>query len=115
MDIKPHGIAWTDDTGAATEWPIAWVHPASRDSVDYVLSQSSDDADDDGRSNWCWIRLQNGDLILGVYPQGDTYSAVELDAETPHDMPDLPVPDSVIDGALDDLASILDDEEEEAL
>ena len=110
-DINAHPVAWVDDKGRGTEWPIAWVFPASRDSVDYVLAQSSDPDDDDGRSNWCWIRLQNGDLILGVYPQGDTYSAVEVDAEFPDDMPSLPIPDHAIDGALDDLDAIMEDSE----
>jgi hypothetical protein len=31
---------------------------------------------DDGRSQWCWFRLPNGDLIFGCYPQGDTYERV---------------------------------------
>lgn len=26
-----------------------------------------------GRSEWVWVRLANGDLLLGVFPQGDTY------------------------------------------
>jgi hypothetical protein len=27
----------------------------------------------DGRSQFQWFRLANGDLILGVFPQGDLY------------------------------------------
>lgn len=57
------------------------VHPASRESVDLVLSRSEDDPN--GRSNWLWVRLPNGDLILGVFPQGDTYEMVERDAFPP--------------------------------
>lgn len=45
------------------------------DAVNEVLSQSPDDPD--GRSQWVWVRLPNGDLILGVLPQGDTYFNVE--------------------------------------
>lgn len=31
----------------------------------------------DGRSNWYWLRLPNGDLVLCTFPQGDTYESVE--------------------------------------
>jgi hypothetical protein len=31
------------------------------------------DDDEDGRSQFCWIRLVDGTLILGVFPQGETY------------------------------------------
>ncbi len=31
----------------------------------------------DGRSNWLWFRLPNGDLIFGCFPEGDTYFAWE--------------------------------------
>lgn len=24
-------------------------------------------------SNWCWIMLPNGDIMLGIFPQGETY------------------------------------------
>jgi len=57
---------------------ILHVHPASEEAVKTVLAQSADGMD--GRSNWIWIRLENGDLILGCYPQGETYMAVEEDA-----------------------------------
>lgn len=59
----------------------ALVHPASPESVELVLN--SDDESGDGRSPWIWLRLPNGDLILGVFPQGDTYFAVENDAAWP--------------------------------
>jgi hypothetical protein len=35
----------------------------------------------DGRSEYRWIRLANGDLILGVFPTGDGYFAVETNVE----------------------------------
>jgi hypothetical protein len=54
-----------------------WLKPASEESVNTVLN--ADENSDDGRSEWLWIRLPNGDLILGVVPQGDTYFATELD------------------------------------
>lgn len=52
--------------------------PAPKEAVDYVLSQPLATKDfHDGRSEWMWIRLPDGDLILGVYPQGDTYFSTE--------------------------------------
>lgn len=57
---------------------IMTVHPASAKSVEYVSKQTEKGMD--GRSNWVWIRLANGDLILGCYPQGETYFMVEDDA-----------------------------------
>lgn len=57
---------------------LAWVHKASDDYVSYVLSQPVGTGD--GRSDWVWLRLPNGDLILGVFPQGATYEYVEPDA-----------------------------------
>jgi hypothetical protein len=53
------------------------LKPASPESVETVLAAGEDD--DDGRSEWLWVRLPNADLILGVYPQGDTYLATERD------------------------------------
>lgn len=60
--------------------PIAYIHPASKKSVKKVLAATT--KGQNGRSNWVWVRLPNGDLILGVFPQGETYEAVELDAPT---------------------------------
>jgi hypothetical protein len=58
---------------------IAWVSDASESAVDFVLDQP---IDDDGRSEWVWLRLANGDLMLGVFPRGGTYLQMsEGDAE----------------------------------
>ncbi len=57
------------------------IHPASKESVRTVLAANEDCPD--GRSNWVWLRLPNGDLALGVFPQGDTYFDVEIDAHYP--------------------------------
>lgn len=54
------------------------IHPASEDAVKTVLDAPT--TGDDGRSEWVWVRLPNGDLVLGVFPQGDTYFSVEDDA-----------------------------------
>jgi hypothetical protein len=56
---------------------IATVEPARPEAVEKVLSAPVGTGD--GRSEWVWLRLTNGDLILGVFPQGDTY--VELEGE----------------------------------
>jgi hypothetical protein len=53
------------------------IKPASPESVAEVLA--ADEDDDDGRSEWLWVILPNGDTILGLYPQGETYFATEKD------------------------------------
>lgn len=58
----------------AAEGYIAQTCTASLDSVQYVLSLPVSDM---GRSRFEWIRLVNGDLILGVFPRGDGYFSVE--------------------------------------
>ena len=63
------------------EQTVAWLHPASAKAVKKVLKAPKNTGN--GRSNWMWVRLPNGDLILGVFPQGETYEAVELDAIYP--------------------------------
>ena len=63
------------------ERTIAMVHPAKPEYVRLVLD--ADESSADGRSPWMWVRLPNGDLILGVYPQGDTYLACEADSFFP--------------------------------
>lgn len=75
--MKPH-YSRDDEDPKRT---IAMIHPASQESVDFILAQDEDSPD--GRSNWVWLRLPNGDLILGVFPQGDAYFAVEEDAAYP--------------------------------
>lgn len=79
MKVKPHVLYVQDDeTGLPTGRLLAYVGPASNASVALVLER--DENDGDGRSNWVWLRLQNGDLVLGVFPQGDTYFGCEEDA-----------------------------------
>lgn len=45
--------------------------PAKRSHVDAILSAPTDT--EEGRSEFQWVRLVNGDLILGVFPQGAMY------------------------------------------
>lgn len=75
--LQAHHVYDDDDP----ERVIATVHPASPESVALVAAASENDPD--GRSQPMWIRLPNGDLILGVYPQGDTYFECERDAQYP--------------------------------
>jgi hypothetical protein len=57
---------------------IARSKPASDEMVEKVLNASTEGSD--GRSRWMWFRLANGDLILGVFPQGDTYLGTESES-----------------------------------
>jgi hypothetical protein len=51
-----------------------WQEPAPKQAVEYVLKQRlATKTYHDGRSRWMWIRLPDGDLVLAIYPQGDTY------------------------------------------
>lgn len=63
-----------DDDGRV----LATYIDASPEAVDFVLEQSEHD---DGRSGWTWVTLPNGDVMLGVWPRGDTYMATETDRE----------------------------------
>lgn len=65
---------------------LGTVHRASLQAVATVLQ--ADENSEDGRSEWLWLRLANGDLVLCVFPQGDTYFSVEEDAEAPRNVPD---------------------------
>lgn len=63
-----------NENGTDTTTEIAWVADASPELVDTVLEKP---VSDDGRSQFKWFRLQNGSLILGVFPRGDTYFEIE--------------------------------------
>jgi len=85
--IQPHAIVdevYSEDGSASiARATLAYVHPASAESVRNVVN--ADPTSPDGRSQWVWLRLANGDLILGMFPQGDTYIDCELDAAYPHE------------------------------
>lgn len=51
------------------------ITPADAADVELVLGQ--DENSSDGRSNWVWVTLPNGDVVLGVFPQGATYEQIE--------------------------------------
>lgn len=44
------------------------VQNAPDDAVKFMLGLG-----EEGRSQWVWIRLPDGDLVLAVYPQDDAY------------------------------------------
>lgn len=74
--MKLHSIHYNDQPD---EPIIATTFPASPAAVRMVLDAPITPPDgNDGRSEYVWLRLANGDLILGVWPQGDLYFAVEL-------------------------------------
>lgn len=52
---------------------IAKVTPARPDHVERVLLAQKTAPKGDGASDWVWVRLHDGTLILGVFPQGETY------------------------------------------
>lgn len=56
-----------------------WLGDADERAVAVVLA--ADEAHDDGRSQWLWVRFPNGDLMLGTFPQGDTYFETEVGRE----------------------------------
>lgn len=45
--------------------------PANRQDVDTVLLALK--GDPNGRSEWTWIVLANGDVCLATFPQGELY------------------------------------------
>lgn len=51
------------------------TRPASKAAVEAIMK--ADERSLDGRSNWLWFRLPNGDLLFGCFPEGDTYSLWE--------------------------------------
>ena len=70
--------------------PIATAFPANADAVERLLAKPVSrfrgpefpDVDaDDSRSEWIWVRLVNGDMLLGFFPRGDAYMEAEADME----------------------------------
>ena len=61
-----------------TTYTQGYMKPVSDKALERVLM--ADENDPDGRSEYMWVRLPNGDCILGVFPQGDTYLEVYEDS-----------------------------------
>jgi hypothetical protein len=55
--------------------PVAHIQYARPEAAARVLSAPVGTGE--GRSAFFWIRLHNGDLMLGVFPQGETYELLE--------------------------------------
>ena len=55
--------------------PIAHVQWARPSAVKRLLE--AEIGTGEGRSGFFWVRLHNGDLMLGVFPQGATYESLE--------------------------------------
>jgi hypothetical protein len=54
---------------------IAYQGEARQQAVERVLAAPVGTGD--GRSEFFWLRLANGDLYLAVAPQGETYESLE--------------------------------------
>tara|TARA_R110000822_G_scaffold174149_1_gene313783 strand:+ start:771 stop:1010 length:240 start_codon:yes stop_codon:yes gene_type:complete len=57
-----------------TEHVAVTEFPATKEAIEFVLAARV--GDPDGRSEFKFFRLQNGDLIMGCYPCGSTYENV---------------------------------------
>jgi len=68
------------ETGAPTGERLAWTKPASTDAVAAIAIADPNLEDGFTRSEWLWIRLANGDLILGTFPQDEAYFTYEVEA-----------------------------------
>jgi hypothetical protein len=69
-----------DENGFNTSTPCATMANADPKIAAKVISAP---ITDDGRSNWKWFRLANGDLVLGCLPYGDTYFMTKADPNRP--------------------------------
>ena len=72
----------TDDE---TDHPLATIIPIRNSSMLHTVIDTPIINDGDGRSQWCWCRFANGDLMLGFFPQGEIYelaSAMEQEDRT---------------------------------
>lgn len=60
-----------------------WLATKVKAKKKHVEMMLKAEVDDNGRSEWQWFRLANGDLIFGCYPRGDTYFNTEDDVLRP--------------------------------
>lgn len=74
--IEPHVTVLDVDDG-----PFVLIHPASREAFETVLMNN--------HSPPVFVRLPNGDLIVGWFPRDDGYFAIEKEAEYPGERPEL--------------------------
>lgn len=60
-----------------TPRPVVAVEEASAEDAAFVLACDENLADGDTRSQWFWMRFDNGDLIFACFPQDGAYFATE--------------------------------------
>ncbi len=60
---------------------LGWLEKAKPEVAQVVIDAAPNTGD--GRSDWHWFRLANGDLMLATFPQGETYFATEADTARP--------------------------------
>lgn len=60
---------------------LGWLEKAKPEVAQVVIDAAPNTGD--GRSDWHWFRLANGDLMLATFPQGETYFATEADEARP--------------------------------
>ena len=72
-----------EKTGETLEAPrvLGWLEKAKPEVAQIVIDAAPNTGD--GRSDWHWFRLANGDLMLATFPQGETYFATEADTARP--------------------------------
>lgn len=79
LDVRPHmpvhilSIDSDEVDEYAGEINLATIIPVRNSSQLHTVINAPITHDGDGRSQWCWVRFANGDLMLGFFPQGDTY------------------------------------------
>ncbi len=61
---------------------LTTAFPASPSEAAKLLAIKPDPDSLDTRSQWMWVRLANGDLMLATFPQGDTYTDLEVAVES---------------------------------
>lgn len=68
--VEPHGLYTEDENGNPTN-QVGWIEPAKPEDAAKMLATPMEG--DDNRSEWFWLRMQDGTLIFATYPQGETY------------------------------------------
>lgn len=63
---------------SAENGDTVFTQPATQKQVAQILGAAPGP---DTRSGFTWLRLPNGDLILGVFPQGALYHHIESELE----------------------------------
>lgn len=86
MRVSTDPIDLTEDVlSPDTPTPPIRIIRTDADHEHVIQVLSGDPNQDDTRSQWQWFRLPNGDLILGVFPQGKTYLDVVDEIRWPDD------------------------------